>query len=131
MRILVVDDDTALCNLLQAVLTRAGHSVEVIQSAFGLCNRVAGRDPGHPAPDMVILDHVLPGLSGGSSLQMLAKDPRTRHVPVILHSSMDPDSLTRESAQHPACWVVPKTGRSAQLLSMVGQVQQQSASAKS
>lgn len=75
-RILVVDDDLHIGNLLEEVLTREGYSVSRAYSgteALMLVEEVL--------PDLVLLDLMLPGLSGEELL------PRLDGVPVIVLSA--------------------------------------------
>ena len=75
-RILVVDDDLHIGNLLEEILTREGHEVTRAYSgteALMLADRVE--------PDLVLLDLMLPGLSGEERL------PRLSGVPVIVLSA--------------------------------------------
>ncbi len=87
LRVLVVDDDVEFARLLRARLELRGHTVEHAPSAFGLVNSVAGRSV-DARPDIVVLDVMLPGLSGMSALELLAKDPRTRGTPVLVVSAV-------------------------------------------
>lgn len=59
MRILVVDDDFELLELLQRALAREGHEVDTVGSAEDALRVVRLRPP-----DIVVLDLGLPGLSG-------------------------------------------------------------------
>lgn len=119
MRILIVDDDEGVRYLLEKALVPLGHEIEVFESGFGVVNRVAGRgDTGAP-PQLVILDHMLPGLSGGTILEMLAKDNTAARVPVILYSATDAATLQGLARTHPNCIIVPKGGRLGELLEAV------------
>jgi two-component system, NtrC family, response regulator len=90
VRVLVVDDDPEFVSILGARLAARGHSCDAVGSAFGLVNHVAGRGEGAAVarPDVVVLDCMLPGLSGGAALAMLAKDARAREVPVVVVSAV-------------------------------------------
>lgn len=98
LRVLIVDDDEEFAHLLGVRLTARGHTVDVARAAFGLVNTVAGRAgppdgrAAGPAIDVVVLDVMLPGLSGGAALELLAKDARARAVPVLVCSAV-PDRL--------------------------------------
>ena len=75
-RILIVDDDAAIGDLEQEVLTRAGYAVQRAYSGTeALLLLKAGR------PDLILLDLMLPGLSGEEVL------PRLRGIPVIVVSA--------------------------------------------
>lgn len=114
MLVLVVDDDPDFRALLAKGLRAAGHDVEMRESAFGLVNRVAGFDTAGAAvgkPDVVVLDHMLPGLPGADSLDLLASSSRTSDVPVVLVSNGFADELRERAKEHALCRFVPKTGR--------------------
>ncbi|MEW5847230.1 MAG: response regulator [Myxococcota bacterium] len=109
MLILVVEDDEANRHLLTRALEAQGYVVEARGSAFGLVNRMAGRT-GERVPDALVLDHGLPGLSGQGVLELLAKDPVARNIPVVLYSAVDLGSLQSYAAVHPRCVAIQKSG---------------------
>ncbi|MEW5847990.1 MAG: response regulator [Myxococcota bacterium] len=77
--ILTIDDDPAVGPLLAAALEPAGYTVITAQSAReGL--ELAFREE----PDVVIVDLVLPDLSGFELVEQLANDERTHHIPVLV-----------------------------------------------
>lgn len=115
MHVLVVEDDEAQRNGLVDRITAAGHTVEAMAAAFGLSNRVAGRTQG-PRVDAVVLDVVLPGLSGAAALELLARDPVAKNIPVILYSVMDRTALNTLASVHPRCQAIQKDGRSRELM---------------
>jgi len=78
-RILVAEDDRALREALQEVLALAGHSTEAVGDGAQALAAIRANPP-----DLVILDHLMPGLDGLSVLQALREDPRLRDIPVIL-----------------------------------------------
>jgi CheY-like chemotaxis protein/HAMP domain-containing protein len=45
-------------------------------------------------PDAIILDIMLPGMDGYQVLEILKENPETRHIPVQMMSSLDPESST-------------------------------------
>jgi DNA-binding response OmpR family regulator len=74
-RVLVVDDEPGVREVVSAYLTRDGHRVTTAQDAAGARAGFATH------PDLVVLDVMLPGTSG---LDLLAELRRTSDVPVIL-----------------------------------------------
>jgi len=105
MRILIVDDDDELLLLLSRALGRKGHDVDVLRSGFGVMNRVTGLEG--TAPDLVVLDYSMPGLSGGNLLELMAKNERAVEVPVLLYTAMD-RANTPEVELHPNARYVAK-----------------------
>ena len=118
MRILVVDDDAELRDLLVTALRRRGHEVEGLPSAFGVTNALAGR-VGASRPDVLVLDHGLPALSGGNLLELLTRDADTAKVPVLLYSAAPYDMLVRLAQGHPCCTPLMKDGRISRVIATV------------
>lgn len=86
-RILVVDDAEDLVELLQYNLSRAGFQVRTAangREALELINR--------ERPDLVILDLMMPGISGGEVLRRLRGEPDTKNLPVILLTAKGEES---------------------------------------
>ena len=82
-RVLVVDDDASLRKSLAALLRQRGY--EAIEAASGedALERIRER-----APDAVLLDLVLPGMSGYELCIKLKTQPATATIPVLILSSL-------------------------------------------
>lgn len=78
-RVLVVDDDRDIRDLVTFKLEQAGY--EVRQAEDGLQGLDAVREW---SPDLVVLDVMMPGLSGIDVTRELRADPATAATPVIL-----------------------------------------------
>jgi adenylate cyclase len=83
-RVLVVDDDAANRDLLSRRLGREGHRTAT--AANGTAALELARGGGF---DLVLLDMMMPGLSGFEVLSLLKADDRTCHIPVIMISALD------------------------------------------
>jgi two-component system phosphate regulon response regulator PhoB len=77
--ILVVEDEADIQELLEYNLMKAGFRVDCAET--GEEGLVAAREH---APDLVVLDLMLPGLSGLEVCRRLKSDPDTAEVPVII-----------------------------------------------
>ena len=79
MRILVVEDDRAIRDMLNFVL--AQHRFNIIESndAESAQQRILQRPP-----NLILLDWMLPGQSGIDFAQQLRADPNTRDIPIIM-----------------------------------------------
>ena len=77
--ILVVDDSATDRFFLTELLETAGFSVTGADSGEDCLAKVAAS-----APDLVLMDVVMPGLSGFQVTRTLTKDPKTANIPVIL-----------------------------------------------
>lgn len=89
-RLLVVDDNPQNCKLLEAVLAPRGYDVSSANSGREALDSITGLPP-----DMVLLDIVMPDLSGYEVCRRLREENATRALPVImLTSSGDQDKVS-------------------------------------
>ena len=79
MRVLVIDDEPDVLLLCRVNLEIAGH--EVLEAPNGEEGLDVARNR---APDVILLDLMLPKKDGLSVLEDLGSDERTRQTPVIL-----------------------------------------------
>ncbi len=77
--ILVVEDEPAIQELIAYNLKQAGHQPLRADNAEQALNLVA-----NALPDLVLLDWMLPGLSGIEFARRLRADKRTRAIPIIM-----------------------------------------------
>ena len=78
-RVLVVEDEPDIAALIAYQLTREGFRVETAGTGPEALQAIA-RD----IPDLVVLDRMLPGLSGDEVLQRLKDEPATSNIPVLV-----------------------------------------------
>jgi len=78
-RVLVVEDEPDIAALIAYQLTREGFRVETAASGTEALSAV-----GKEIPHLVVLDRMLPGLSGDEVLESLRKEPATRAVPILV-----------------------------------------------
>ena len=79
MRILAVDDNPEVREFLVARFTAP--DIEVVTAEDGPS---ALRAAFEQAPDLILLDVMMPGMDGYEVCQQLRQDPRTRSVPIII-----------------------------------------------
>jgi len=81
-RILSIEDDAAISQFLQAVLSAAGYTVEIAADGKDGLAAVRAR-----RPDVIILDLLMPYKSGFEVLRELKGKPETGGIPIIILSS--------------------------------------------
>jgi len=77
--VLVVEDEPAILELLKVNLVDAGYEVVAAEDAESARRRID-----EALPDLLLLDWMLPGLSGLAFAKQLRADARTRDLPVIM-----------------------------------------------
>jgi len=85
-RILVIDDSTTNIVLLEAVLTDKGY---VIETALTVKEAFARMDK--QLPDLILLDLLMPKVSGFDFLEQLRQNEMTKKTPVIVISALNTD----------------------------------------
>ncbi len=78
-RVMVVDDNREMRTALKATLENAGHEVSEVGDGRDIVEIV--RDG---APDVILLDVVMPEVDGFEALEKLRTDPATRDTAVIM-----------------------------------------------
>jgi adenylate cyclase len=82
--ILVVDDDPVVRSMLSRSLEQNGHRVNTVKDGQEALDRVRAEPF-----DVVLLDVLMPGLDGYAVLEQLKKDPKLRHIPVVMVTALD------------------------------------------
>lgn len=78
-KVLVVDDEPNIVLSLEFLMQQAGFEVVTAENGENALARVA-----EGAPDLVLLDISLPGISGFDVLERLRGDPIHRRLPIIM-----------------------------------------------
>lgn len=116
-RVLVIEDEPNISEAIRFILRRDGWAVATHGTGEGALARVAAE-----APDLVILDVMLPGQSGLEVLRDLRADPAAGRLPVILLTARG-HAATREMAQdYGASLFISKPFANAELLAAVRQL---------
>jgi two-component system, OmpR family, alkaline phosphatase synthesis response regulator PhoP len=102
-RILVVDDEQAMRALCRVNLTASG--MDVLEAADG---QTALQLAASERPDLVLLDVMLPGLSGWEVASALAALPETRAIPVVFLSARADHADLVRGQEHGAVGYVTK-----------------------
>lgn len=79
MRILMIDDDTKLTDLLQLVFESKGFGVTIANNGIQALESLETE-----LPEAVLLDLMMPGMSGLEVCQRIRANPRTSNVPVVV-----------------------------------------------
>jgi len=78
-KILIVEDEPAIQELLSFNVMRAGFQAVCVGDADSAWEQIQNH-----APDLILLDWMLPGISGVALAKQLRADARTRDIPIIM-----------------------------------------------
>jgi len=81
-KLLVVDDDRAITDMLKQMLLNSGYDVAVAYDGEEALLKIKGENP-----DIIILDLMLPKLNGFEVLKIIREDARDKWRPVIIISA--------------------------------------------
>jgi DNA-binding response OmpR family regulator len=91
-KILIVDDDIAITNLMQMLVSMEGHQPTTVNDSTQVLE-VAD----FVQPDLITLDLMMPGLTGFELCELLHNDPKFTNTPIVIVSAKD-DPESREQA---------------------------------
>lgn len=87
-KILVVDDEADICNILKFNLDKAGYeTVTALSAEDALMRGIIGYD-------LVLLDVMMEGISGFQMAQMMKKNPESAKIPIIFITAKDTEEDT-------------------------------------
>jgi len=89
-KIYLVDDDRFLLDLYSVKFKNAGHEVQVFGSGEELLTAL--RKENASAPDAILLDLIMPGVSGFEALEAIRKEQLAKESKIIILSNQGQDS---------------------------------------
>lgn len=104
--VLIVDDDQDIARMVQIAVQQLPIRVETRNRAFGVLNAIA-----ELRPDLVILDIMMPGVSGTDLVELVRNDPELKRTRILLYSALEESDLAARAARCGADGYVPKTTR--------------------
>lgn len=114
--VFVAEDNPILLQGLARALTAHGYAVESAADGVAFLQLLAGTDS---VPDLLLLDVMMPGMTGLEVLQALRADPRWSALPVVLITAATGDALPAEVASGTGVEVLIKPFRLNELLGRI------------
>jgi CheY-like chemotaxis protein len=95
--VLVVEDEFAIADLLETILTDEGYRV------LTACNgKQALAKMADATPDLILLDFMMPILDGPGMLRAMATAPAYQHIPFIMISSLSEEVIAKKCTGYAA-----------------------------
>ena len=92
LKILIVDDDLTITELMKALLIMEGYEPSVVNDSTKALDIAASFQP-----DLITIDLMMPGISGFDLCEQLRQDPRFATLPILIVSAKD-DPGTKDRA---------------------------------
>jgi len=116
-KILVVDDNVDSILILRSILESQGYTVRTAQSGVDALELLS-----HELPDLVLLDVMMPQMSGIEVLERIKTTHNSSKVPVIMVTAKIQDEDVMTGYQHGADYYITKPCTAKQLLYGIGLV---------
>ena len=115
--ILIVDDSPTQVANLTRILEPEGHQITLAS------NGEEGIAAAHSnAPDLILMDVVMPGLNGFQATRKLSRDPATQDIPIILVSTKDQETDRIWGLRQGARGYLVKPPDEAELIRMINEL---------
>ena len=101
--ILVIDDSTTNVVLLEAILKEKGYTINTALSAKEAYNVLK-----NAKPNLILLDLLMPRISGFDFLEKIRRDKETEDVPVIVITAVNDDEYSQKALNLGATEVLQK-----------------------
>jgi CheY-like chemotaxis protein len=112
-RILVVDDNPAIRNILETVLSSEGHAVTTADNGDAVLEFL---EDGNALPNLILLDLMMPRHNGLALLETLREHPDWQRIPIVVLSGA---ADAEEQAARFNCFCLPKPFTGQALLDIV------------
>jgi CheY-like chemotaxis protein len=107
-RALVVDDSRSARAFLGRILERHDLIVDGVESAEEAIDYLTRQ-----RPDVIFMDHLMPGMDGFQAVQAIKNDPRTATIPILMYTSQEGELYLSQARALGALGVLPKQTRPA------------------
>jgi CheY-like chemotaxis protein len=102
-RALVVDDSKSARAFLSRILERHEITVDAAESAEAAIDYLTRN-----RPDVIFMDHMMPGMDGFQAVQSIKNNPRTSAIPILMYTSQEGDLYLGQARALGAEGVLPK-----------------------
>jgi CheY-like chemotaxis protein len=116
-RALVVDDSKSARAFLSRILERHEIAVDAAESAEAAIDYLTRNKP-----DVIFMDHMMPGMDGFQAVQSIKNNPRTAAIPILMYTSQEGDLYLGQARALGAAGVLPKQIKQADVTKMLFQL---------
>jgi CheY-like chemotaxis protein len=111
---LVVDDSKSARMMLQRLLSRINVHVDTVDSAEAALLFLEGT-----LPDIIFMDHMMPGMNGLEATQIIRSNPKTSSIPTIMYTSKEGEDYFKMALSHGASGVLGKPANQEAVMAVI------------
>lgn len=100
---LIVDDSRTARQVLARVLEQHDVRVEMAESAEDALELLS-----HERPDVIFMDHMMPGMDGFQAVKVIKSNPATATIPIMMYTSQEGELYVGQARALGAVGVLPK-----------------------
>jgi len=109
-RALIVDDSRSARVILSRMLEGYGVEIDAAESAEAALEYLKTSKP-----DVIFMDHLMPGMDGFQAIQAIKSNPLTSMIPVMMYTSQEGELYVSQARALGAVGVLPKTVKQTEL----------------
>lgn len=113
-KIIAVDDHEEILNIIKTKLERNGYDVETIKDSTIAVEKIREVNP-----DLVLLDIMMPKITGYDICDSIKSDKKTKHIKVIFLTAKDMDFTRKKADEVGADGFIPKPFSPKELLAFI------------
>src|ERR1700754_555154 len=102
-RALIVDDSKSARLFLSRILEKYEIDVDSVENAEAAIEFLAAH-----RPDVIFMDHMMPGMDGFQAVQAIKNNPRTATIPIMMYTSQEGELYLGQARALGAVGVLPK-----------------------
>ena len=102
-RALIVDDSKSARVFLSRILEKYEIDVDMAENAEAAIEYLGGH-----RPDVIFMDHMMPGMDGFQAVQAIKNNPRTATIPIMMYTSQEGELYLGQARALGAVGVLPK-----------------------
>jgi CheY-like chemotaxis protein len=111
---LIVDDSKSARMMLQRLLEKMNVVSLAVESAEEALSYLEDQQP-----DVIFMDHMMPGMDGLEATQTIKSNPKTQGIPTIMYTSKEGDGYNSLAKSHGASGVLPKPANQQAVMAVI------------
>jgi len=114
LQTLIVDDSASARVVLKRLLEKSGIQVHLSCSGSEALSFLKNH-----SPDLIFMDHTMPGMDGLEATKAITSNPKTASIPVVMYTSNNEEGYFENAKEHGAIGIVSKPVSTEKLFSVL------------